>query len=121
MNRRLRSPQSIFFSTLASALFATLVAFPALLATVPLMAIATGEKANSDNPAAAGSTVRAQPQQEAPSFEKLDRNKDGYLDKSEAGAVPGLSANFEKADTIKDGKLDTAEFARALATLDLNK
>jgi Ca2+-binding EF-hand superfamily protein len=56
-----------------------------------------------------------------PSFEQVDRNKDGFIDKSESGVVPGLSANFEKADTNKDGKLDKVEFAKALATLDLSK
>jgi hypothetical protein len=39
------------------------------------------------------------------SFEEADRNKDGFLDKSEAGRIPGLSANFERADRNQDGKL----------------
>ncbi len=53
-----------------------------------------------------------------PSFEDCDRNGDGVLDKSEAGSVPGLSANFERADQNKDGKLDRDEFDKAIALLD---
>lgn len=53
-----------------------------------------------------------------PTFEQADRNKDGFIDKSEAAIVPGLSATFEKFDTNKDGKLDRDEFARALANPD---
>jgi Ca2+-binding EF-hand superfamily protein len=56
-----------------------------------------------------------------PSFEQCDRNNDGWLDKSEVAAVPGLSANFERADTNKDGKLDKAEFAKAISGLDIQK
>ena len=50
-------------------------------------------------------------------FEQLDRNGDGALDKSEVAPVPGLSANFERADRDADGVLDRTEFARALSTL----
>jgi hypothetical protein len=58
---------------------------------------------------------------EHPSFEQADRNKDGYLDKSEAGVVPGLSANFERADRNKDGKLDKAEFDKGLQILQVRR
>jgi hypothetical protein len=50
-------------------------------------------------------------------FEQLDRNGDGALDKSEVAPIPGLSANFERADRDEDGLLDRTEFARALRTL----
>ena len=50
-------------------------------------------------------------------FEQLDRNGDGALDKSEVAPIPGLSANFERADGNEDGFLDRTEFARALAAL----
>jgi hypothetical protein len=61
--------------------------------------------------------------QQAPpaSFEQADRNKDGFIDKSEAGIVPGLSANFEKMDRNKDGKLDRGEYEKALVALDSRK
>ena len=48
-------------------------------------------------------------------FDGLDRNRDGFIDKSEAGRVPGLSAYFERADRNKDGRLDRDELARGLA------
>ena len=50
-------------------------------------------------------------------FEQLDRNGDGALDKSEVAPIPGMSANFERADRDEDGVLDRTEFARALSTL----
>jgi hypothetical protein len=53
-----------------------------------------------------------------PAFDDCDRNRDGFLDKSEASAVPGLSAYFERVDTNKDGKLDAGEFDKALAFLE---
>jgi Ca2+-binding EF-hand superfamily protein len=56
-----------------------------------------------------------------PSFDQADRNRDGFIDKSEAAIVPGLSANFEKMDTNKDGKLDRGEFEKALVALDSKK
>jgi len=54
-----------------------------------------------------------------PDFDRADRNKDGYVDKSEAGVVQGLSANFERADRNRDGKLDREEFARGLGIVGL--
>ena len=56
-----------------------------------------------------------------PGFEQADRNKDGHVDKSEAGVVPGLSANFERADRNRDGKLDQAEFDKGLQILQVRR
>ena len=47
-----------------------------------------------------------------PVFELVDRNKDGFVDRAEAKAVPGLAERFEAVDTNGDGKLDRVEFAR---------
>ena len=52
-----------------------------------------------------------------PDFARADRNKDGFVDKSEAGVVPGLSALFERVDRNRDGKLDRDEFSRGLAVV----
>ena len=58
---------------------------------------------------------------DAPDFERADRNKDGIVDKSESGVVPGLSANFERADRNKDGRLDRNEFAEGLRILQVRR
>ena len=43
-------------------------------------------------------------------FAKLDRNKDGYLDKKEAGRVRALSRDFDRI--AKHGKLDRSAFTK---------
>lgn len=48
----------------------------------------------------------------SPAFDRLDRNRDGFVDWREAGRVPGLVASFEKIDRNADGRLDRVEFAR---------
>jgi len=48
---------------------------------------------------------------DAAEFAKLDKNKDGMLDKTEAVLEPRLLANFDAADTNKDGKIDKNEWA----------
>jgi EF hand len=50
-------------------------------------------------------------------FGKLDANKDGAIDKTEAAVLPGLSSVFAKADTNRDGKLDQTEFQAAMAMM----
>lgn len=45
------------------------------------------------------------------SLKALDKNHDGVLTRSEAGAVPGLARDFAKLDKNHDGKLDAIEFA----------
>jgi Ca2+-binding EF-hand superfamily protein len=95
MRTKLRAGRSLSGALLGGALIA-------LVAPLPLMVLQ-------------GTSFAQQAPQ--PSFEEADRNKDGFVDKSEAAVVPGLSANFEKADRNKDGKLDREEFARSLSML----
>jgi hypothetical protein len=52
-----------------------------------------------------------------PRFAELDRNQDGYVDSSEAAAVPHFAWAFSRADVSGDGRLTPAEFARARAQL----
>ena len=47
---------------------------------------------------------------DAAEFVKLDKNKDGFIDKTEAVAEPRLLTNFAAADTNKDGKIDKSEW-----------
>ncbi|OGA74382.1 MAG: hypothetical protein A3G81_14160 [Betaproteobacteria bacterium RIFCSPLOWO2_12_FULL_65_14] len=47
-----------------------------------------------------------------PAFERVDRNKDGFIDPREAQGVPGLAESFARMDANRDGKLDRVEFAR---------
>jgi hypothetical protein len=67
----------------------------ALLAAMPLATLSAGAKAAA-----------------TPAFELVDRNKDGFVDRREAAAVPGLAARFAEMDANRDGKLDRVEFAR---------
>jgi hypothetical protein len=53
-----------------------------------------------------------------PTFEQLDRNRDGFVAGIEAAALPGLAAILERADANRDARLDKVEYARALAILD---
>jgi hypothetical protein len=49
----------------------------------------------------------------APTFNELDKDRDGMLTRTEtAGKVKGL--DFAKADTNKDGRLDRAEYEAAV-------
>jgi Ca2+-binding EF-hand superfamily protein len=48
-------------------------------------------------------------------FERLDKNKDGFLDKDEA--TDRLKERFDKLDTNKDGKISKEEFQQALKFL----
>ena len=100
--------------------------FVALMSALPLVTAQTQQQAAEQKPAPQAAQPPAQPatqqaQLDHPGFEQADRNKDGFLDKSEAGVIPGLSANFERADRNRDGKLDQAEFDRGLQILQVRR
>jgi len=44
------------------------------------------------------------------SFDQLDANHDGFLEKSELMGDPALAQNFAKIDTDGDGKVSPAEW-----------
>ena len=46
-------------------------------------------------------------------FRKLDRNRDGYLDRKELAGMRRHLAVFDQADENKDGRLDPDEFIKA--------
>ena len=111
MNGPLRQLRSVFLLFLGAA-------FVAVMAGLPLVVAQTQEE---KKPAAAQGATAPAPAPEHPGFEQADRNKDGFVDKSESGVVPGLSANFERADRNRDGKLDKAEFEKGLQILEVRR
>ena len=110
MNLRHRLRRSAFLLFLGGC-------FVALTSALPLVSAQVQKDAGKkEGPSAAvGAST------DAPDFERADRNKDGIVDKSEAGVVPGLSANFERADRNKDGKLDREEYAQGMRILQVRR
>src|SRR5438309_8892173 len=53
-----------------------------------------------------------------PGFRALDKNKDGYISKSEAKGNPTLYKNFKQADKDGDGKLSRMEYLEAMTKQD---
>jgi hypothetical protein len=101
MNRRLRQERNVFLLFLGATYMSLMCALPVVTATLPkLKAI---------------NAVSAAPAQ--PTFEQLDRNGDGFVNRYEAAAYPELDAVFNEADRRPDGRLDKVEFARGLALI----
>jgi hypothetical protein len=123
MRQNLRPQRNVFLLFLGAT-------FVALMGALPLVTAQTqsqDQKQQEQKPAqqeqkpAPQAAQQAAPQLDHPGFEQADRNKDGQVDKSEAGVVPGLSANFERADRNRDGKLDRAEFDKGLQILQVRR
>ena len=47
---------------------------------------------------------------DAVEFARLDKNKDGFIDKGEAAMEPKLLGKWVEVDTNKDGKISKEEF-----------
>jgi osmotically-inducible protein OsmY len=59
----------------------------------------------------------AEPQQTPnPDFVRLDKNKDGFVSRSEAAKDKKISSNFSKFDENNDGKLSEDEFIKLQST-----
>ena len=116
MNPRLRQQRSVFLLFLGACFVALIAALPIVTAQVH-----KEDDTRTAQSAAGGATKPAPAPEHANDFDKADRNKDGFLDKSECGIVPGLSANFERADRNRDGKLDREEFAQGLRILQVRR
>jgi hypothetical protein len=112
MRQHLRPQRNVFLLFLGAT-------FVALMTALPLVTAQTQQPQEEKQQVP---QTAQQPQQlDHPGFEQADRNKDGLVDKSEAGVVPGLSANFERADRNRDGKLDRAEFDKGLQILQVRR
>jgi hypothetical protein len=90
--RKIRNQRNAFFGLLGFSL-------AALLLPLPYLNVAASTAAS------AGSSA-------VPVFDLVDRNRDGYIDRKEAQAVPGLPESFNSMDRNGDGRLDRLEFAR---------
>jgi len=119
-SRNRHTARALFLGYLGLMTIAALMAVPLSRSLVPI-ALAQQQAQQESASAGASGSPGAAAAIRAPSFEECDRNGDGRLDKSESGAVPGLSAFFERVDTNKDGKLDREEFERALAFLESHR
>jgi hypothetical protein len=106
MKYRPRQGRTFFLAYLCCAYVLILMAAPLVSALEP---------SSMGRSSAGGSAPRF------PTFERLDRNKDGFIEISESAALPGLAATFERADRNRDGRLDKVEFARALAFIDMGR
>ena len=55
---------------------------------------------------------------QGPGFNKLDKNNDGYLSRSEAAANPTLAKKFKEADKDGDGRLSRTEYLTVMTKQD---
>ncbi len=106
MNHRLRQERTVFLLYLGAMFVSLMTALPLVTASLGTQRLAVAQPASQ--PAA--------PRERT--FEELDRNRDGYVDRTEAEAQPGLNAVFDRADRHPDGRLDKVEYAKALSMID---
>lgn len=100
MNYRLRQERNNFLLLLGAAYVSLMCALPIVTAGLSTMQYA-----------------RAQAPAPQLTFEQLDRDRDGYVNRYEAESLPALQAVFNDADRRSDGRLDKVEFARGLAMI----
>ena len=80
-----------------------MTALPAAAQTQKAPTTTEPAKPSTMAPARAGDDSAAE-------FAKLDKNKDGFIDKAEATMEPKLLGKWAEADTNKDGKISKEEF-----------
>ena len=80
---------------------------------------AADSKAKTDSKASAGATSdKIGTDKNDPGFNKLDKNHDGYLSRSEAAASSTVSKRFKQADRNNDGKLSRSEYLMTMTAQD---
>jgi hypothetical protein len=99
---------------LRSGLVLSFLGGAALVSSPPVSAQTTPYKTPS-------TTAAKTTDDDAAEFARLDKNKDGFVDKTEAIAEPRLMTNFDAADTNKDGKIDKNEWKAFQKNKDLVK
>jgi hypothetical protein len=115
----LRQQRNVFLLFLGACFVALMCALPIVTAQTQQQMQQRNEVQARSGQSAAGGATASNPDQ--PGFGIADHNKDGFVDKSEARVVPGLSANFERADRNRDGKLDAGEFEKGLQILQVRR
>ena len=70
--------------------------------------------------ALAAGQVFAEKSNNDPGFNKLDRNNDGWLSRTEAAKNPYLRKNFKAADKDGDGKLSRTEYLQIMTKKDVS-
>ena len=70
--------------------------------------------------ALAAGPALAERSKDDPGFNKLDRNNDGYLSRTEAMKNSYLRKNFKAADKDHDGKLSRTEYLEAMTKKDMS-
>jgi len=105
MNHRLRQERTVFLLYLGAVFISLMSALPIVTASLGTPRYAMAQ------PASLAMAPREL------TFEQLDRNRDGYVDRNEAEAQAGLNTVFDRADRHPDGRLDKVEFAKALSLI----
>jgi Ca2+-binding EF-hand superfamily protein len=70
--------------------------------------------------ALAAGTTKDTKKDNDPGFNKLDKNNDGYLSRTEASKNPYLVKHFKEADKNGDGKLSRTEYLTVMTKKDLS-
>ena len=83
----------------------------AAAAALAFGAIHAADKADQDSSAKA----------DAPGFNEMDKNNDGFLSKAEGNANPTVKENFAEMDADGDGKLSRGEYLKKMAAQDFRK
>jgi ABC-type transporter MlaC component len=80
-----------------------------ILLTVASLVFASAAIAQTKSPTAQNTAATTA---KAATFKDLDKNSDGYINKTEAASSTGLVAMFPDLDANKDGKLSSQEYAK---------